>query len=540
MINAHLESAIGKLQILEQIWREDGKSEYIKTAQHVLQTTPLYSDIVVHNEESNNYSSINLSKPSFLKSQAIHWHHLQSHGGLFAISVVYEKTPNHWVFAIRHKDPHQAHSLWIEFDLLYLTQYLKGLQTLDRGYIFIVDQDTQRLVYHPDSQRIGQQSISYLAGVAPQIEQGVPKGEIEYFYQNQFHLISFDINDQLGWVFVAGTDRADVFESTHQVNLSGLIILALTLTGLAYKYLSVQFNRELRRLSKSPDIVAFQTQLKRIIQRFCFVQGIQLFVYCPASRTFASIDYRGRKQLIVEDNKLTKLISSNKIGYFLAKDRDVLAKKAQIKTRHYRLPLYHRKRLGGMLYISCRFPLPKEVIKTIQTLASSELCNQQLREQINFKDPLTLLDNKPALELQIQTALKADDHYLAFIDIDDFRELNEQHGHKVCDRILREAGATLRAYFPEPRTLSIARISGAEFCVLFQADTSQEAYANLEALRASFANQPIELEDETIRITVSIGLSAVGEEEFETVLRADRALVQAKTSGKNQVIIKAA
>ncbi|MFA0703891.1 diguanylate cyclase, partial [Vibrio sp. 10N.222.48.A8] len=97
------------------------------------------------------------------------------------------------------------------------------LKTLNNGYVFVVDRATERLVFHPDPQRIGSKSISFHAGISHQLSQGETVGKHEYYYQDNFKISVFDADNSLNWVFIAGTDRHDILTSSHQFTLTGLV-----------------------------------------------------------------------------------------------------------------------------------------------------------------------------------------------------------------------------------------------------------------------------------------------------------------------------
>lgn len=124
---------------------------------------------------------------------------------------------------------------------------------------------------------------------------------------------------------------------------------------------------------------------------------------------------------------------------------------------------------------------------------------------------------------------------VGFIDVDDFKAINDRHGHLAGDAVLRELAdvclSQLRA------TDIFARIGGEEFAVLMPETTADGALRLVERLRGSVESMRVELPDEVVRVTVSIGLAENLEHDVKHVLsNADRCLYAAKRQGKNRVV----
>jgi diguanylate cyclase (GGDEF)-like protein len=120
------------------------------------------------------------------------------------------------------------------------------------------------------------------------------------------------------------------------------------------------------------------------------------------------------------------------------------------------------------------------------------------------------------------------------IDIDDFKNLNDLHGHQEGDRILARVGAIIDA---ETRDLDICcRYGGEEFTVILPSTGVEEAALLAERLRAKMeASLPCGR-----RVTVSIGVSTCGKDTDTSqrlVMKADAALYRAKSAGKNRIMV---
>ncbi|MBY0466794.1 MAG: bifunctional diguanylate cyclase/phosphodiesterase [Burkholderiales bacterium] len=171
---------------------------------------------------------------------------------------------------------------------------------------------------------------------------------------------------------------------------------------------------------------------------------------------------------------------------------------------------------------------------------------QQLMTQLALVDPLTGLPNRRALrdELQAQSLHPLGQSALMFIDMDNFKDVNDSYGHLKGDELLVRVARRLSTQVPKPSF--VARMGGDEFVVLFHADAAHpaplaaQALAKAEQLRQAMA-QPFSLPDnQRVSTTISIGLSLLpnGLVSADDAMReADTALYQAKGKGRNQVTL---
>jgi diguanylate cyclase (GGDEF)-like protein len=130
---------------------------------------------------------------------------------------------------------------------------------------------------------------------------------------------------------------------------------------------------------------------------------------------------------------------------------------------------------------------------------------------------------------------------VAFIDIDNFKRINDEHGHLSGDDILQQLTQACVKQVREIDTL--ARIGGEEFALLLPQTTAEDAERLVERLRAGVAATRTKIGDRWLEITVSIGLTSAAEGALDVngILRvADEALYAAKRQGKNRLVARAA
>jgi len=127
---------------------------------------------------------------------------------------------------------------------------------------------------------------------------------------------------------------------------------------------------------------------------------------------------------------------------------------------------------------------------------------------------------------------------LLLMDIDHFKLVNDKMGHLVGDHVLKEIVKIISSCLLRS-TDDLGRYGGEEFCVLLPSNTEAGAMKIAESIRKSVADHQMKLEDETVRITISIGVFTAVPDGKLTISdfygKADEALYRAKNNGRNRV-----
>jgi diguanylate cyclase (GGDEF)-like protein len=158
-------------------------------------------------------------------------------------------------------------------------------------------------------------------------------------------------------------------------------------------------------------------------------------------------------------------------------------------------------------------------------------------------DSLTQLSNRGVFQRELPRAAQVrtlidEPACLAIVDIDDFKQLNDTHGHPTGDSALEAIAGALVRCFPRRADL-VTRFGGDEFAVILRDATAEEG----ERLAQRFLTAVRELEvpgvPDTVTVTVSVGVAEAlpGESSDSWFERADRALYDAKALGRNCVAI---
>ena len=168
--------------------------------------------------------------------------------------------------------------------------------------------------------------------------------------------------------------------------------------------------------------------------------------------------------------------------------------------------------------------------------------NQQL-ERLSQTDGLTQLHNRrhwqECMEREFERFSRyGDSASLVMLDIDHFKQVNDQHGHLGGDRVIQHIAHTLKQSLRE--TDCAGRYGGEEFAVVLAKTTAQEAMFFTERLRKKIEAADIQFEGKSIKVTISIGICDLKDhmESSSTWLsNADKALYQGKQSGRNRCVI---
>ncbi|SQH77314.1 Response regulator containing a CheY-like receiver domain and a GGDEF domain (fragment) [Shewanella benthica] len=127
---------------------------------------------------------------------------------------------------------------------------------------------------------------------------------------------------------------------------------------------------------------------------------------------------------------------------------------------------------------------------------------------------------------------------VALLDIDFFKKVNDTYGHDVGDEVLVEFAARLTHFFGQHFTVS--RLGGEEFTVAFKGLNQEKAFVLMDKFRSQLEMKPIVTSKGEMFITVSTGIAGLADDSLDGLIqRADKALYDAKKSGRNLVCIEA-
>jgi len=181
-------------------------------------------------------------------------------------------------------------------------------------------------------------------------------------------------------------------------------------------------------------------------------------------------------------------------------------------------------------------------VKLKQELNEATQYSEQLEEKLN-QDQLTGSFNRRAYDKKIKDEmdrfLRYGTHFsLLVIDADKFKNINDRYGHAIGDKCLQEI---IKRSLPLLRKNDmLARYGGEEFVVIMPETDAAGAKKAAEKIRQTIEKIEFLYKKETVRVTVSIGVTQVEEKDtshLQVFERADVAVYKAKEKGRNQVLV---
>jgi len=161
-------------------------------------------------------------------------------------------------------------------------------------------------------------------------------------------------------------------------------------------------------------------------------------------------------------------------------------------------------------------------------------------EQLALLDPLTRIGNRRYLDMTLDARLAETLRYntrlaVFFLDIDDFKLINDTYGHDIGDEVLKVVGRTLSGII-RPTDI-LGRWGGEEFVAAVSNINRETALIIGERFRALIEGSSVTLHDQRICFTISAGVTIAREKDdlASVIKRADRAMYESKKEGKNRI-----
>ena len=158
-----------------------------------------------------------------------------------------------------------------------------------------------------------------------------------------------------------------------------------------------------------------------------------------------------------------------------------------------------------------------------------------------WRDPLTGLVNRRVMEKVLQREYKRAVRYkshltLAFLDLDDFKVVNDKYGHDRGDELLRYVADVLEELTRDSDVVS--RYAGDEFVIILPGTSTNESFLLIQRLQDYFRKNPMDVDGEQIPVSISFGLSSMGDVGVSNpnslLKKADEMLYNAKKQKQQQ------
>jgi diguanylate cyclase (GGDEF)-like protein len=252
---------------------------------------------------------------------------------------------------------------------------------------------------------------------------------------------------------------------------------------------------------------------------------------------------------------LLDIVVKNKEPFYLSDVRNYRAPIMPFKTDNVGsvllLPMLYEKDLLGMLtFLSEKTdalnPYQIELLEVLCNQASTSIANARFHaeiERLAITDGLTGIFNHRHLQERLSQEFSRLERFseplsILILDIDHFKEINDTYGHPVGDAVLKGVVDVIKKTI---RNIDIpARYGGEEFAVILLGTGAHGALNMAERLRKAVMNRTFSAENQTFKVTVSIGISTRpndGKRKEEIIEKADKALYHAKRTGRNRSVL---
>ncbi len=161
-------------------------------------------------------------------------------------------------------------------------------------------------------------------------------------------------------------------------------------------------------------------------------------------------------------------------------------------------------------------------------------------QKMALMDPLTELANRRCITMKLRSRLDELKRYgwpcgVLFIDVDNFKVINDQYGHTIGDNVLQMVARTLSSNLRSFDVLG--RYGGEEFLAIVANVDTAELYSFANRLRILVEQSSLTTEFGTVRVTISVGATlARSDDTADTVIkRADALMYHSKAAGRNRV-----
>jgi diguanylate cyclase len=191
--------------------------------------------------------------------------------------------------------------------------------------------------------------------------------------------------------------------------------------------------------------------------------------------------------------------------------------------------------------ISSNATLKRELLQSQEILASQRRQIETLRTEVRI-DGMTQLANRAFFDEKLAEMIRLRERYgdpfsLLVMDVDNFKDVNDTHGHPGGDRVLKGVAYKIRSTLRV--TDFVARLGGDEFAAILIKAGADAASRVAGKVCREIRDSRFLLDGEEVRTTLSVGVAeaAAGESADDLLKRADRALYRVKTGGRNGVVV---
>jgi len=275
-----------------------------------------------------------------------------------------------------------------------------------------------------------------------------------------------------------------------------------------------------------------EDEVKELYQAYNGEEGLQIF-------------HEKNPDIIISDIQMPKLdgLSMSKKIKTIDKCKPIIIttafddKKTLLETINLNIHSFIAKPIN----IDLLFKKLYEIAINLQNKIDAEKARRNEVENLYYKahyDPLTNIPNRTLFQMKLDQAINRAQRNesivtLFFIDLDNFKQINDTYGHLMGDLVLKNITKNIQDVLRLEDTFS--RISGDEFSLILEDISEKEYIEKIASKILSACEQPLEYEDKMIKISCSIGIAQYPKDasnKEELIRQADKAMYHSKNSGK--------
>jgi diguanylate cyclase len=218
--------------------------------------------------------------------------------------------------------------------------------------------------------------------------------------------------------------------------------------------------------------------------------------------------------------------------------------KSHLSSVFSQLDQFKLERLELQLEYENELDALKGQVQSLEREAARAHAEVEVQQRRSERDALTKLPNREAYERRIAIELERARRYgskfcLVVADVDYFKQVNDRFGHLAGDKVLRVLAKTMRHRLRLADF--IARYGGEEFVILLPETDAKAALMLMDQICLQIRDCPFHFKSEPLKITVSLGIAQVAEDDDARTLfaRADKAMYEAKQQGRDRCYVAA-